>query len=549
MFDARFLHRAAWSIPVIDASSNAALTTSRFIARLERTAAQRAKALIQLSKLLDALPRKTVICPPETADRADRACRADLADREIGAIVHDSRTVEPGDLFVALREPSGRDGHGYARDAVARGASVVVQESVERLDDATVITVPDTSRALGLMAAAYYGRPADELRLIGITGTNGKTTVSLLVEAILRECGWSVGGIGTLGSRFMGTLLDWKLSHTTPYPMELHRTLRKIRDRGGDCAVMEISSHSLAWQRLSGLRFTTGVFTNLSREHLDDHKTFDAYREAKTLLFSQYLEEDGQAVLNMDDPAYVHFRNASRARVRSFGLDKRADVHRVGPIGYYADRTSLKVQVHADPPFNVTLPLLGRFNASNVLAAIAVGLGFDIDCELMKRAVSRVKVPGRLERVDAGQPFNVLVDFAHTPDALGAVLSACRAWTRGSLTVVFGCGGDRDPGKRPLMARAASTHADVVIVTTDNPRTEPPDRIIRDIEPGLLPHVRSHIVQDRGEAIQKALLEAGEEDTVLIAGRGDTAYQIVGESQIEFDDRIKARECLEAHYG
>ncbi len=425
----------------------------------------------------------------------------------------------------------------------------MVQESEERLDGATVVCVPDASSALGLMAAAYYGRPADDLRLIGITGTNGKTTVSLLVEAILRECGWSVGGIGTLGSRFTGSVLDWKLGHTTPYPMELHRTLRKIRDRGGDCAVMEVSSHSLVWERLSGLRFTTGVFTNLSREHLDDHKTFDAYREAKMRLFSKYLAEDGNAVLNMDDPAYVHFKDASRARVRSFGLDKKADVRRTGPIGYHADRTVMNVQVHSGPPFNLTLPLLGRFNAYNALAAVSVGLGFDIDCERMNRALSGVRVPGRLERVDAGQPFNVLVDFAHTPDALGAVLSACREWTKGTLTVVFGCGGDRDPGKRPLMARAASTHADEVIVTTDNPRTEPPERIIGDIEPGLLPHVRSRIVVDRGEAIRQALQEAGESDTVLIAGRGDTAYQIVGESQIEFDDRIKAREFLEAHYG
>ena len=505
--------------------------------------------MIQLSKLLDALPRKTVIGRANQAVHAVHSDHTDHTDHEIRNIVHDSRSVEPGDVFVALREPSGRDGQRYARDAVARGASVVVQEGEERLDDATVVIVPDTSRALGLMAAAYYGHPADGLRLIGITGTNGKTTVSLLIEAILRECGWSVGGIGTLGSRFQGDMLDWKLGHTTPYPMELHRTLRKIRDRGGECVVMEVSSHSLVWQRLAGLRFAAGVFTNLSREHLDDHKTFDAYREAKMSLFSEFLEEDGNAVLNMDDPAYVHFRNAARAGVRSFGLDKKADVRRAGPIGYYADRTSFEVQIQSGPTFHLNLPLLGRFNAYNALAAIAVGLGFDIDCDLMSRAMAGVRVPGRLERVDAGQPFNVLVDFAHTPDALGAVLSACRAWTRGSLTVVFGCGGDRDPGKRPLMARAASAHADVVILTTDNPRTEPPDRIIRDIEPGLLPHVRSHIVQDRGEAIRKALSEAGEGDTVLIAGRGDTAYQIVGDSQIEFDDRTKVRECLEARYG
>ncbi len=490
--------------------------------------------MIQLSKLLDALPRKTVIGRP---------------DQKIRTIVHDSRSVEPGDVFVALCEPSGRDGHRYMRDAMDRGASVVVQEKDEYLEGATAVIVPDTSRALGQMAAAYYGNPADDLRLIGITGTNGKTTVSLLVEAILRECGWAVGGIGTLGSRFMSKTLDWKLSHTTPYPMELHRTFGKIKERGGAFAVMEVSSHSLVWQRLTDLRFTAGVFTNLSREHLDDHRTFDAYREAKMRLFSDYLVEDGNAVLNMDDPAYGHFKNASRARVRSFGLDKKADVHRVGPMGYYTNRTSFKAQVHSDPPFNVCLPLLGRFNAYNALAAITVGLGFDIDCELMNRAMAGVKVPGRLERVDAGQPFNVLVDFAHTPDALGAVLSACREWTSGSLTVVFGCGGDRDPGKRPLMARAASTHADVVIVTTDNPRTEPPDRIIRDIEPGLMPNVRSHIVLDRGEAIHKALREAGEGDTVLIAGRGNTTYQIVGESNIEFDDRVKARECLEAQYG
>lgn len=509
----------------------------------------------QLSGLLDALPRKEVICPSGRSDRTglsdrnSRAGRAPRTVREIGSIDHDSRSIAPGDIFVALREPSGRDGHRYVRDAVARGASVVVQENGERLDDVTTVIVPNTSRAYGLIAAAYYGRPADDLSLIGITGTNGKTTVSLLVEAMLRECGRSVGGIGTLGSRYMGEMIDRKLRHTTPYPMELHRALRTIRDQGGECAVMEVSSHSLAWQRLSGLRFSLAAFTNLSRDHLDDHKTFDAYREAKTLLFSELLDEEGAAVLNMDDPAYVHFRNASCARVLSYGLDKRADVHRAGPIGYHADRTTLAVQVRSNPTFNVTLPLLGRFNAYNALAAISVGLEYGIEGAQMNQAVSGIRVPGRLERVDAGQPFNVLVDFAHTPDALGAVLSACREWTRGNLTVVFGCGGDRDPGKRPLMGRAASKHADVVIVTTDNPRTESPDRIIKDIEPGLQPNVRSHIVQDRGEAIRKALCEAGEGDTVLIAGRGDTVYQVVGDSQIEFDDRIKARECLEAHYG
>lgn len=490
--------------------------------------------MISLSNLLDALPNKTVI------GRSDAVIRA---------IVHDSRSVKPGDIFVALVEPSGRNGHQYVSDAISRGASVVVQENGESLEGATTVVVPDTSRALGEMAAAYYGNPAKDMELIGITGTNGKTTVSLLVEAILKGSGCAAGGIGTLGSRFMGETLDWKLGHTTPYPMELHRTIGKIKERGGKYAVMEVSSHSLAWQRLTGLRFTCGVFTNLSRDHLDDHKTFGAYREAKQLLFSQYIKSNGQSVLNMDDPAYLHFKEASQAPIRSFGLDKKADVHRVGPIGFYADRTTFKAQVNSDPPFNVSVPLLGRFNAYNTLAAISVGLRFGIDYESMIRAMTEVRVPGRLERVDVGQPFNVIVDFAHTPDALGAALIACREWTSGNLTVVFGCGGDRDPGKRPLMARAASTHADTVIVTSDNPRTEAPERIIRDIELGLLPNIPAHIVQDRVEAIQKALREADIGDTVLIAGRGDEAYQIVGESHIEFDDRIKSLDFLEEQYG
>lgn len=490
--------------------------------------------LIDLSEILDALPTKTVVGRP---------------DADFSTIVHDSRSVTPGDIFVALIEPSGRDGHLYISDAIARGASVVIQEKGEALKGVTTVTVPDTSIALGQMAAAYHGNPADDLKLIGVTGTNGKTTVSLLVEAILRECGCAVGGLGTLGSRFMGETLDWKLGHTTPYPMELHRTMAKIKEQGGQYAVMEVSSHSLVWQRLADLQFTCGVFTNLSRDHLDDHKTFDAYREAKMCLFSQYIERNGSAVLNMDDPSYLHFKTASQAPVRSFGLEKKADVRRVGPIGFYADRTTFKAQANSDPPFNVSIPLLGRFNAYNALAAISVGLGFDIDCELMNRAMAKVRVPGRLERVDVGQPFSVIVDFAHTPDALSSALIACRELTSGNLTVVFGCGGDRDPGKRPLMARAASTYADVVIVTSDNPRTEPPDRIIKDIEPGLLPNISVHIVPDRVEAIQKALREALQGDTVLIAGRGDEAYQIVGKSHIEFDDRIKSLEFLEEQYG
>ncbi len=490
---------------------------------------------MQLIRLLDALPQKTVI---------------GRSDKIVGNIVHDSRLVTPGDIFVALREPTGRDGHQYIHEAIAQGASVVVQEAGGFVKDTTsVVIVPDTSRALGYMAAAYFGNPANEMSVIGITGTNGKTTVSLLIEAILQECGYSVGGLGTLGSRFEGKVLDPTLNHTTPYPMELHRTIRKIRERGGAFIVMEVSSHSLVWERLTELNFNTCVFTNLSRDHLDTHKTFEAYREAKMLLFSDYLLKNGQAVLNLCDPAFPYFKKASPSKVCSFGLEKKADVHTVGPVKFSKNRTTFTAQVKDNNPFPLFLNLLGRFNVYNALAAISVGLEYGADYNIIQRAISKVKVPGRLEQVEGGQPFNVLVDFAHTPDALAAVLIACQEWTSGKLIVVFGCGGDRDSGKRPLMGHAASSNADVVIVTSDNPRTEPPDQIIKDIEPGLLPNTQTQIIQDRGEAILEALNQAQKDDTVLIAGRGEESYQIVGHSHIEFDDRIKTLEYLEAKYG
>jgi UDP-N-acetylmuramoyl-L-alanyl-D-glutamate--2,6-diaminopimelate ligase len=470
-------------------------------------------------------------------------------DINVRSIVHDSRQVEPGDLFIAIREPSGHDGHHFIEAAINNGAIAVVHEGPKLTASITIISVPDTHLAYSLVAACFFGFPASQLNMVGVTGTNGKTTVAYMIDTILREAGKRSGLIGTTGSRFLDLPFDGKKTHTTPYPMHLHETLQKMADKNAEYVVMEVSSQGLASDRLASIKFDQAVFTNLTRDHLDEHKTIEAYREAKMELFSNHLDESGCAIINEDDPSHPYFRDASTADILTYSLNSKTDIRRVGPINCFSDGTVFNVQIKSGVILPVSIPLTGRYNASNALAAIGVSIALHIGPEVILNGLKKISVPGRLERIECGQGINVLVDFAHTPDALNSVLSTCREWTEGALIVVFGCGGDRDPGKRPLMAQAACNHSDYVIITTDNPRSEPIGRILGDTEAGLSPQVASVTIENRKEAIDHAISHAQPGDTVLIAGRGDEPYQIIEDHQIEFDDRVVAKDLIEYHYG
>ncbi len=448
----------------------------------------------------------------------------------VSGVTADSRAVRPGWIYVAVRG-SAVDGHRFVPEAVRAGAAAVV---VEEPSGGAVpeVVVRDGRRAAQLLGRAWFGDPGSRLTLIGITGTNGKTTTTALVRHLL-NAGGTTGSIGTLGA-FDGRgdpIPSIAGNLTTPGPIDLQETLAALVDRGATQAAMEASSHSLAQGRLDGLAFAAGVFTNLTRDHLDYHGTMEAYREAK-LLLRTLLRPDGVEVLNADDPAWDLPPGPVR-RVR-FGLASGADLRATG-ISLAATGTRFRMEGRFGTA-EVALPLLGAFNVSNALAAGACALELGVSLAgVVERLVAAPQVPGRMERI-ADRPCVVLRDYAHTPDALARALETLRPLTAGRLIVVFGCGGDRDRGKRPEMGRIAAEVADVAIVTSDNPRTEDPERILADVAAGMGegPH-RMRV--DRREAIAEALSEARADDTVLLAGKGHETYQVIGTEKLPFDER------------
>ncbi len=448
----------------------------------------------------------------------------------VGGVTADSRSVAPGDVYVAVRG-SQSDGHRFIPDAIQRGAVAVVGEQ------ATGAAVPEIIVTEGRRAAIVLGRwwhndPGRQLTLVGITGTNGKTTTTALVRHLLNAHG-TAGSIGTLGAfDGMGNPVPSTAgSLTTPGPIDLQATLAALVLRGVTHVAMETSSHSLDQGRLEGLRFAAGVFTNLTRDHLDYHGTMERYLAAK-LMLDGLLDARGVQVVNLDDPAWAALPHSHR-RI-TFGFGSGADVHSVelhqGNAG-----SSFRLDTPSGPT-RVSLPLLGEFNVTNALAAAACGLALGIPLQqLGERLTAAPQVPGRMERI-AEHPTVVLRDYAHTPDALERALAALRPLTPGRLIVVFGCGGDRDRGKRPVMGRIAATLADVAIVTSDNPRTEDPDGIIDDVEQGM-GQVRHERQVDRRAAIAAALQLAVVGDTVLLAGKGHETYQVIGTEKVPFDER------------
>lgn len=479
--------------------------------------------------------------------------RAGLLDATVGAlpdvvagVADDSRRVVPGGLFVAVRGGHD-DGHRYLDAAAAAGAAVAL---VERADATALpaLVVRDGRRAAALAAAAYYGEPASGLTLVGVTGTNGKTTTVAMLRHLLDAPGARAASIGTLGVLVgsAGAALDGGGGLTTPGPVELQRVLRALADVGVRAVAVEVSSHALEQRRVEGVRFAAAVFTNVTRDHLDYHGTMEAYFAAKARLVGA-LAPEGAAVVNADDAAWAALPPAPRTVRWGMAEDASAAAARaldVAAVGATADATGTRFALHAAGEVHAAhVPLIGDYNVANALGAAAAvwTLGMS-PAGCAERLATLPQVPGRLELLRA-RPA-VLRDYAHTPDSLARALAAVRPFARGRVVVVFGAGGDRDRGKRPEMARAAEAGADVVVITSDNPRTEDPERILDDVAAGLArPHER---IEDRRAAIARALEVAGPDDVVLLAGKGHETYQIRGTTTLPFDEAAIVREWTDA---
>ncbi len=472
--------------------------------------------------------------------------RGDLNTDVVG-IAYDSRQVRPGYLFVAL--PGQRDdGRRYIDDAIRRGAVAVVSEGreVARARDVVWIVVEDARRALAEISAAFHGNPAAQLELIGVTGTNGKTTTTFMLRDIFLAAGRQPGLIGTvvyeIGARRIPAI------RTTPESSDLHDMLAQMVRAGCRSAILEVSSHALEQKRVWGLDFDVGVFTNLTRDHLDYHGTMERYFHAKARLFHMLgsMEKRATAVINLDDPwgQQLAQLEARWAELITFGAHPAATV-RVDQIEISAEGSSCRV-ITPWGEFDLTLSVLGRFNIWNALAAMAVAGARGIPMDLVVATLRHFHgAPGRLERIPNRKGLDVFVDYAHTDDALDHVLTTLREVCRGHLYVVFGCGGNRDRSKRPLMGRVAGLRADYVILTNDNPREEDPMQILREIEQGIPPGSSYEIIPDREAAIARAIQLARSGDMVLIAGKGHETCQEFARSVVPFDDRLVARHYLE----
>jgi len=481
---------------------------------------------------------------------------------EIEGLCCDSRQVRPGGLFFALRGVA-TDGHDFIAAARERGAVAVVLDDPSRAPEGMTWLKSDDARlAMSRAAAAFYGDPTDGIPVVGITGTNGKTTTTYLVEAIMAGAGIPAAVFGTISYRFGSTVIN--ASHTTPESTELQAAFGQLADAGAQGFVMEVSSHALEQKRVDGCHFDVGVFTNLTRDHLDYHRTMEAYQAAKQRLFAELLRPDAvkerrRAVINLDDPAGATFVSSAACPVISYGLTAGADVT-VRDLHSSVDGIQGTLVTPAGE-VGFSSGLVGRYNLSNILAAVGVGIALDLPLDSISRGISQqAKVPGRLERVPNQRGVTCLVDYAHTGDALENVLSTLRELATGRIITVFGCGGDRDPGKRPVMGAIAARLSDFSVVTSDNPRTEDPHTILAQIREGILPlAVREYrlaeleqgfdskgftVLENRRAAIRLAARLAQPGDILLLAGKGHEDYQIIGQIKHHFDDREEAAAAL-----
>ena len=476
-------------------------------------------------------------------------------DRNIESIAYDSRKVEPEALFVAMPGHH-HDGSRFIGQAVEKQAAAFVTE-VSKADMAktglkspgvTAIHVNDSRHVLAWVSDRFYGRPSDRLDLIGITGTNGKTTLTYILEKIFETAGHSCGVIGTINYRYGGN--EYPAPMTTPEALEINRMLHEMAGKGVEKCCIEVSSHSLTLKRVRELRFAVGVFTNLTRDHLDYHKTFEHYKDSKKILFRDCKIKN--QVINIDDPVGREIVQESSIETLTTGLDSRADVTAEDCVLLEDGiRFTLKTPSGTQA---ISSPLLGRHNVHNLLSASAVALAQGISLAHIAQGIQSLeRVPGRFEKIQQGQDFIVAVDYAHTDDALANALKVARTLSKNRVIVVFGCGGDRDPGKRKEMGRVALEMSDFTVITSDNPRTEDPEQIIQHIceciPAGRKPKEHYTILPNRREAIDFAIKKAQTGDLVLIAGKGHEDYQILKSGKIHFDDREEAVRALRIRLG
>lgn len=467
-----------------------------------------------------------------------------IPEINIEGICYDSRQALPGTLFVAVKGYQ-TDGHRYIGNAAAAGAvAVVLENDVAVPEGVTVIKVADSRKALALLADRFYGQPSRQLTMVGVTGTNGKTTTTHLMAAIWRQAGIKPGVIGTIHNLIGEKILP--VTNTTPESLDLQKLLAQMVEKGVKGVAMEVSSHALALNRVAGVAYDLAVFTNITQDHLDFHGTMEEYLAAKAKLFAMDIKV---AVINGDDPAADHLIKVSRGKVYTYAIDREADVKAKD-----IEVSARGVSFTASGPWGehkLSLKLTGRFNVYNTLAAYTAGMALGLPGADVKAALENVTgVAGRFELVDQGQDFAVIVDYAHTPDGLENILTTARQITGGRLITVFGCGGDRDRTKRPIMGEIAAKYSDLAVVTSDNPRTEDPARIIEDVVEGVTRIASPEnylVIQDRRAAINRAIEIAREGDVVVIAGKGHEDYQIIGTTKYPFDDRLVAKEALGRH--
>lgn len=456
-------------------------------------------------------------------------------DKDISCVAYDSRKASKACVFVAIKGFN-VDGHDFINHAISKGAVAVIGERDLDLQEITYIKVTDSRKALAQCSACYYGYPSRKLRIIGVTGTNGKTTTTYLVKALLEQAGYKTGVIGTIGNLIGDKFLPSE--RTTPESLELNKIFMEMVKENVKYVAMEVSSHSLKLSRVEGIGFEVGVFTNLTQDHMDFHKTFEDYYESKRKLF----DSSKRAVINADDESGRKILNSLNVPAISYGIDNMADL-RARNVKVSAQGVCYEADIDGRR-FFVSYRVPGIFSVYNSLAAIGTGLSLGISPEILISAMENVKgVPGRFETVNAGQDFTVIVDYSHTPDGLENVLKTIKTFVMGRIITVFGCGGDRDRKKRPMMGEIASKLSDYCIITSDNPRSEDPEAIIEEIERGIINNNYEKVV-DRREAIARAIDMAKKGDVVLIAGKGHEDYQILKDRVIHFNDREVAAEFL-----
>lgn len=470
-------------------------------------------------------------------------------DVEITGLQMDSRKVEKGNLFICVPAIKGflEDRHHYAKDAIRNGAvALLVERDVDI--DVPKIFVKDARHAMAVIASNFYNHPSHEMKLIGITGTNGKTTTSYIIEKIFTDYGLKTGLMGNNGIQINGIMYPTDIN--TQEPPILQRNLRKMREYNTEYCVMEVTSQGLDMKRVMGCNFRTAIFTNLTQDHIDYHGTMEQYRNTKGLLFSRLgntfkSKDEKYAVLNADDPNFEHFRKLSSVEVITYGINNEADVSAKNITMTSQGIRFLLITFKGE--IEIHLQLVGGFNVYNALAGTTAALIEGIPLENIRSSLSLLtSISGRMEIVDEGQDYLVLVDYAHTPDALENVLKSIKEFTKGKVITVFGCGGDRDKVKRPIMGEVASRYSNIVFVTSDNPRSEDPIKIMNDIEKGMKKSnsLQYELLADREEAIYKAIKEATSNDVVIIAGKGHETNQRFKDKTIHFDDKEIARKAI-----